>query len=268
MNEKAVVIIPIYKTQIDENEQRSLKQCFKILGAHPIVFIKSEKLDVSSYYPHLDGHDFRIESFDNDFFSDIRGYNRLMLSQELYGRFLNYKYMLIYQLDAFVFSDQLLYWCDKEYDYIGAPWVEPYKLEMRIKAYLHYKLNIKQKGSMSPSPLQFYNRVGNGGFSLRKTGKLFEICGSHKKMIDFYNKHNANHFFNEDVFWSAEVNRRKKQLAIPDYKTAVYFSIEQEPGLALSLTGGKLPFGMHAAHVYPNVWTPIIQKVIDLNNAL
>ena len=34
--------------------------------------------------------------------------------------------MLIYQLDAYVFKDELLNWANKGYDYIGAPWL-PWK---------------------------------------------------------------------------------------------------------------------------------------------
>lgn len=44
-----------------------------------------------------------------------------MLEADFYRRFGKYKYMLIYQLDAFVFSDKLLDFCEMGYDYIGAP---------------------------------------------------------------------------------------------------------------------------------------------------
>ena len=39
----------------------------------------------------------------------------------LYSRFEKYEYMLIYQLDAFVFSDRLMEFVEAGYDYIGAP---------------------------------------------------------------------------------------------------------------------------------------------------
>jgi hypothetical protein len=35
------------------------------------------------------------------------------LSASFYERFLDTKYILIYQLDAFVFKDELQEWCDK-----------------------------------------------------------------------------------------------------------------------------------------------------------
>lgn len=254
MDSTPVIVVPIYKSHVSENEQWSLRQCFKVLGNHPIVFIKPEGLDISPYIPYTFNKSFEEESFDPGFFSDIRGYNRLMLSQEFYGRFLKYSFMLIYQLDAFVFSDDLKYWCSQGFDYVGAPWIERHKFTRKIRSYLHYKLNRKQNGSISPTWLQFYNRVGNGGFSLRNIKKFHEICGSHKQMIDFYNERNHNHFFNEDVFWSIEVNRLGKRLNIPRCQKALHFAIEQKPDLALSRLNGALPFGMHAWHQYPEVW--------------
>jgi hypothetical protein len=65
-----------------------------------------------------------VESFPKRYFENIEGYNELLLSASFYERFLDTKYILIYQLDAFVFKDELQEWCDKGYDYI-APWIAP-----------------------------------------------------------------------------------------------------------------------------------------------
>ena len=42
-----------------------------------------------------------------------------MVSPLFYLNFKKYRYLLIYQLDALVFRDELLEWCSKEIDYIG-----------------------------------------------------------------------------------------------------------------------------------------------------
>jgi hypothetical protein len=47
-----------------------------------------------------------------------------MLSIDFYKRFRDYKFILIYQLDAYVFRDELEYWCEQDYDFIGAPLIE------------------------------------------------------------------------------------------------------------------------------------------------
>ncbi len=43
-----------------------------------------------------------------------------MMDNTFYKQFLNYEYILIYQLDAFVFKDELNY-CSQGIDYVGAP---------------------------------------------------------------------------------------------------------------------------------------------------
>jgi len=44
-----------------------------------------------------------------------------MMSPAFYDAFKAFDYILIYQLDAFVFRDELEYFCSLGYDYIGAP---------------------------------------------------------------------------------------------------------------------------------------------------
>lgn len=64
-----------------------------------------------------------IVPFPDTYFKGIAGYNRLMMSPEFYETFAQWEYILIYQTDAWVFSDRLSEWCSKGYDYIGAPWI-------------------------------------------------------------------------------------------------------------------------------------------------
>ena len=253
------IVIPIYKTSLKDYELMSLQQCYKILNNFPIVFVKPESLSLSSYKSLVDSNNWHIESFDNDYFKDIQGYNRLLLSESFYARFLKYEYILIYQLDAFIFKDELQYWCKQGYDYIGAPWVQRYKFKRKIRSLIHYKLNRKQRNGVLPTSLQFYNRVGNGGFSLRKVEKFYELCKTQKLLIDYYNQ-NEHNFYNEDVFWSLEVNRKKKQLYIPHYRKALHFSIEQDPALAMRLNEGNLPFGAHALYAFSEFWRPYVKE--------
>lgn len=267
------VVIPVYKSTLSRQEQLSLKQCCKMLGHHPITLIKPHTLCIAAYKQYH-SH-FLVESFDDEYFENIGGYNRMMLSFGFYERFLRYQFILIYQLDAFVFKDELLHWCGKGYDYIGAPWLgTPLSGNIfRRLAYTRrlnkaYREDIKQEGSILPVDMQFINRVGNGGFSLRRVGRFYDICRQEQQMIAYYNRNNDHHFFNEDVFWSLEVNRRERRLKIPDYKKAVGFSIEFNPEYAFQLNKWKLPFGCHAWHHYPHFWAKNVSQsapFIDAN---
>ena len=262
MNSTVAVIVPLYKTELNHLEEISLRQCFRILSQHKIIAIKPKNIDLKHYNFKFD----EIISFDNSFFDGIAGYNQLMLSASFYEKFLKYKFILIYQPDAFVFSDELLYWCNQGYDYIGAPWLRPAnhpdiikKIKNKVLKYLHIKNNTKIPNSNLPTELQFENSVGNGGFSLRNTQKFYEICGKNKTLIDTYNNKTEDSF-NEDAFWSIEVNRKAKQLRIPGYKRAVYFSIENNYHYGFKLTKGKLPFGCHSWDKNIDFWKPIFKS--------
>ena len=60
--------------------------------------------------------------FENKNFTSRNSYSKLLLSSKFYERFSDYDYMLIYQLDCLIFSNDLKKWTDLNYDYIGAPW--------------------------------------------------------------------------------------------------------------------------------------------------
>ncbi|RAJ25579.1 DUF5672 family protein [Pedobacter cryoconitis] len=260
--EIATVIVPLYKVKLDPLEEISLQQCFKMLSGYKIIAIKPHSLSLSAYNFKFDD----VVSFEDEFFKNPAGYNKLMRNASFYEKFLAYKYMLIYQPDVFVFRDDLRYWCEQGYDYIGAPWLReaPYpdlikKIKNEFRIARHIKQNVKQPGTDLPSDMQFENRVGNGGFSLRNIQKFHIICMEDHQMIDFYNSRPEYHF-GEDVYWSLEVNRKSKRLNIPDYKKAAHFSFENSCEHALIITGGKLPFGCHAWDRNLNFWQPILEK--------
>jgi len=253
------VVIPFYKPQLNQNEEKSVNQCFNILSNHDIIAVKPKHLELSYGFAFSE-----IISFDDHFFANISGYNQLMLSTVFYQKFLGYQYILIYQPDAWVFKDELLKWCAMGYDYIGAPWLRetPYpdlikKIKSKVINYIHVSRNIKQPNSLLPTDLQLENRVGNGGFSLRNTKKFYKICLNYRDLIRKY-ECETDHRFNEDVFWSLEVNRKHRQLRIPNYKKAAYFAMETQLAHAFQITGGQLPFGCHAWESYLDYWKPFI----------
>ncbi|CAM4262627.1 hypothetical protein SAMN06265348_108195 [Pedobacter westerhofensis] len=270
MDDLVSIIIPLYKSELSPLEEISISQCFKILSSYKIIALKPQKLEMVNYkFPFNE-----IVSFGDEYFESIAGYNRLMLSSAFYEKFLKYKFILIYQPDAFVFRDDLAYWCNQGYDYIGAPWLRytAYpdvfkKIKNHTQRFLHTKLNLHQPDNNLPTEIQLENRVGNGGFSLRNTKRFYEVCIRNKKMIAHYNSR-AEHQFNEDVFFGLEANRKRKQLNIPNYKKAIYFSMNDQLEFAFKLTEGKLPFGCHAWNLYVDFWAPVMASAsgVDIKN--
>jgi hypothetical protein len=264
---KVAVVVPIYKTALTRYEELSIWQCKKVLDRYPIIAIKPTGLDLAG----LSENNIFDDSIDFDpaFFRDVQGYNRLRLSAEFYTAFLGYEFILIYQLDAFVFKDELLQWCSSGYDYIGAPW--PKRLEepdfvkaLKTKTITRYHQWRNTMEDGLPHPRQFDNQVGNGGFSLRRVAKFYRIAGEMQDKINEYHLRDE-HQFHEDVFWSIEVNRKIPRLKIPEYKKAYRFSIENNPARGVRFNKGQLPFGCHSWDQNLDFWKPyLIQMGYDV----
>lgn len=230
------IVIPIYKVDLSEGEQKSLNQCVKVLGDFPIIFAQPKSLDSSS----IDfGGLIQKEKFDDSYFKDVLSYNTLMLSEEFYKRFYDSEYILIYQLDAYVFKNELRAWCLKGYDYIGAPWLaSPDTLTNRFVKLFHSKRK-KERNAI-------FFKVGNGGFSLRKVASSLMVTQKLEEEIKTNLQREEDDFWiMEDVFWSIKVPSFFPSFKIPFYKEAIAFAFDRKPELALKLNNNELPFGCH-----------------------
>lgn len=245
------VVIPIYTLDLDEIELLALRQCFKVLGHHDIAIVKPQSLDLSPLAGLIGGEPhYRVEEFEDSYFAGREGYNRLMLSTDLYRRFLDSRYIFIHQTDVYVFREELDDWCQRGYDYIGAPWlpaigdVSGWNLPQRALYQLRRVLG-KNKSSCHAINLKY--RVGNGGCSLRHTRHMLEAA---QKLAPEFNEINSLPYSPEkfeDVVWSVRVNELcPGALKIAPWQEAVHFSIESHPTMAMRLTGGKLPMATHA----------------------
>lgn len=163
MSREVAIIIPVYRKTPNNTEQKSLDQCFKILKSHPIIFFCAHTFDSSYYEEYTNSQNilFQKKTFHPKYFKDKKGYNSLCLSQHFYTEFLNFDYVLIYQLDAWVFKDELNFWCSLGYDYIGAPFPVDF--------------NAKQEDVT-------FSVVGNGGFSLRKVTTIVNLLNDYKRI--------------------------------------------------------------------------------------
>lgn len=266
MMKQAKIVIPIYQDHFSEYDLISFERCYKIHPNHPIVIVKPEGLDLSwlhNKYPNLEE-----ESFSKSFFKSIEGYNQLMLAPEFYQRFLDVEYILIYQLDAFVFEDQLNEWCNKGYDYIGAPWLLkpkyqhfPHCILFKLKTLLCFLQG-------KPNRQILYSKVGNGGLSLRRTETFYRIAKEDRKTIEYYlSMKKKIHWYNEDVYWALEAKKKDSSFNLPDFKEALKFSFDLSPELCYEMNEYKLPYGCHAwTKGKMNLfWEPMIKNIISKN---
>ncbi len=256
---KNIVVVPLYESNPDQWQCLSFEQCCRLLRGHPICISTNKRVDISQYQKIASQFGINIlrEDFESSYFASISGYNRLMLDKHFYQRYAAYEYMLVYQLDAWVFRDELDNWCNKGYDYIGAPWIEK-----------NENGNIELAG------------VGNGGFSLRRIqhfidvlsyrgpvrpGKQLHLKPSIKnKVYKFFYSHGYQNTLTyykkdetlfEDIFLSIFLADTKLRAVTPDAETACHFAFEQEPSYLYSKTK-QLPFGCHAwqKYEYDSFW--------------
>lgn len=253
------VVIPVYREFFGELEEKSFLQCCRILKDYEIVIAHPEGLNCSFLFQK--SKKITTESFPEYFFKSIEGYNELLLLPLFYERFLNTEYILIYQLDAFVFKDELEKWCNKGYDYIGSPWIATPVDSLMMKIFDKIARIFWSKKKKERQ--QIFFKVGNGGFSLRKVASHFAIVKQHSLFIsNFLNEKEKKIYAIEDVFWSLKAPEFDVNFKIPDYREGVFFGIDRKPEIAMKLTNNELPFGCHAINK-PKVidfWKPILDK--------
>ncbi|GAB2556826.1 DUF5672 family protein [Spirosoma areae] len=260
------VVLPVYKPELTDYERISLTQCLNVLNKYPIWLAAPHSLDISAYQKI--GPDLQARRFDDAFFTDIQGYNRLMLSDEFYEAFSDQEYVLIHQLDAFVFQDDLTYWCGQNYDYIGAPWLRDRdftgwldQLDFTVRQRVATWLNLKKEDGITPREIINLNGVGNGGLTLRRVSAMLRCLKLFRRKITEYERIHM-HQYHEDVFWGIEVNRYWPRLRIPTYRKALHFSVEFFPDWAIThYNRGKLPFGCHAWDIHgTDYWRPVFAR--------
>lgn len=231
------VIIPVYKPKLTKEEEEAYKRCNTILADYKRILVAPENLDIGNY--EIDKFNVQLKRVDNKYFGSIGTYNKLILSAYFYKLFTDYQYILIYQLDAIVFKDELLQWCKKDYDFIGAPWVNS-----RRRIFLNILLKVSvMKALEYIFSARFKIVVGNGGFSIRKVDSFIQSIEDQKSLIMKWGA-------NEDYFWGLFAKANGKPFKLPDFKESIQFAFETNPEKLYKLNNSQLPFGTHAWEKY------------------
>lgn len=271
-NHKVAIVIPTHKAVPSAFEVISIQQCYKVFPNTPIIFCFPEELETTKYEQIAKNKNstFNCIYFPKKDFSSFLHNNHLLVTKRFYSKFKNFDYMLLYHTDSFVFRDELAYWCNKGYDYIGAPFFDGFK-----------------DGDGSE---KFWG-AGNGGFSLRKISSFLKVCNSFsyirtpKELIAINKKkrlferllfplklvkhlsisNNTFHWFNdfydhEDMYWGVFVKRNFPWFKVASIEEAIPFSFEMQAEKLLEKNKNQLPFGCHAWWLYElDFWKPYIE---------
>lgn len=251
-NIKCGILIPRYRDYVDPFENISMIHLKHFLNEFEVRVVKPESLQLSS-------NPYKVICFPDNYFVSIPAYSRLLLSPFFYESFIDFDYILIYQLDCLVFSHDLMRFCKLGYDYIGSPLFHRYEVKPIV------------------------SRVGNGGLSLRRVQGFLDVLHSPRHVSEkvpvlqdfctasipdlsewpFYQRwikkaqvlravrkgvdwYSSNFTVNEDLFWSDRARLFHPGFKIAPLDVALKFAFDRHPQTCFELNARQLPFGAHA----------------------
>jgi hypothetical protein len=260
MNQKLrptpVVVVPVHRQQPTPDEQFGLQRCGQVLGHHPIRIVHPEGLNLELYKDLLPTA--KPLPVPVAWMASIRAYNRMMINPAFYQKFDHFSHVLVHEPDALAISDQLFYWCEQPFDYIGAPWFEGFQ------------------SAASDAPII---GVGNSGFSLINIRAIRLFLDSNRRWIsrmiiakDLFRKilrrpsryplnflieafgssgllGGAHRLVDDqcDLFLTLHASSSTPTLfRVADAHSALRFSWEVNPSRCSELCNNHLPFGIHA----------------------
>jgi hypothetical protein len=261
INNTVAIVVPLHKafSKLSENEKLALESSCRQLDQYHHILVGPKQLKWKEYQNFYadKGINIQIVKFKAIFFLNIGGYNRLLRSLLFYKNFVKYEYILIFQTDAYVFKNELEFWCSKGYDYIGGPWLN------------------SANGCDSESRII---GAGNGGFSLRRIEpaikllkriralnlirKIWRVSYLNRivqfpiflrlflidfKVVNFdqMDKLSVHAVANEDQFWCQIVANTFSDYNVSNIEDAIKFSFDVNPSLLFKLNNKQLPFGCH-----------------------
>ena len=255
---RVAIMVPLISASLNEDEAISMRHLREFLDGYDKFLLVPEGLEA-----RMEG--FTALPLDQKHFGSAANHNRMLYRTDFWEKFGDYEYVLMYHLDALVFSDQLEEWCGRGLDFIGAPFL-----------------------CCAESPWVKEERVGNGGFALYRVPSVLKVLWS--RYIGDPSKFWEDRFWKEretvrsvlrplraavpswlkggvtsglrtqlkkidrtevnergnDLFWSDEAKRHWPEFRVGSLEEGLAFAFETQPSVSLERVGGKLPFGCHA----------------------
>lgn len=266
MKYKFCIIIPVHSPILNICEQLSLKRLVNVIKNknYDVFFITPENLDLSEYKKIIDSElssndkfTFSRISFDKKYFQNSDAYNKFCIDYNFYKTFYDYKYIFMYQLDCYLFKDNIEEWCDKNYDFIGSPILSEYS------------------GWKDNNDIIWVPKVGNGGFGLRKISTFMEITDPNGELMQYFKDiygqplYDLKKFNQEDKYFY-NIFRYYWEANILSWKEACKFGLDMTPELLENYLGKIDINDIMGCHAWPKnirFWKDkipeITQEIID-----
>lgn len=255
---RVAIMVPLPSPKLSADDEISIRHLRRHLGGYDKFLLVPQGMPVD-----MDG--FSVLELDRKHFGSAANHNRMLYRTDFWENFADYEYVLMYHLDALVFSDQLQEWCDRGLDYIGSPFLK-----------------------CADAPWVREERVGNGGFALYRVPSVLKVLWN--RYADDPSRWYQDHYWRQievqrnllkpvraavpawlkgkataplrgqlqkmdrtevnergnDLFWSDHAKRYLPEFRVASLEDGLAFSFEMEPRRCLERTGGRMPFGCHA----------------------
>jgi len=223
-----VVVVPAYKTELDETEAKAMDQSLEHLAGFEVRLLTHPHLSLDWYESRWGKRPMIYMDASN--FQSARTYSAMLLSHEFYEKLEGFEYHLICQTDAIIFKPELGFWLAQRYDYIGAPWPDGWEMMFPSGKTLDVQEALLVKSF-----------VGNGGLSLRRNETMVRALDRFPAASALWKKLGNP----EDLFFSAALSMMP-HVRLPNLATAAAFSRELNPqGIVSKLLVGEQSFGAH-----------------------
>jgi hypothetical protein len=285
-----IVVVPAYRETMLNWEHFALINNLKQLSNYAFALVVPESLDCHEYLSLAPS--INVCRFPDLCFATVEGYSLLCLSKLFYQTFQQFEYMLICQLDAFVFEDQMQDWLSKKYSYIGGAVAKSDEASGQIIRWITSQ---------------------NGGFSLRNIHSHLQVLHSQKKInckaIDFeiykdmtgttlavdssashrlkillqssiaqvqhgFARMSSQEYIDagqqsciaEDQFWSRFAPFFDAGFKIAPLQEAQRFCMQFGLEQTVPMLGSQMPFGCHGREIVTTMYKLIVEKRVPEND--
>lgn len=267
IQKRVAIIIPMgLNPSLNEIEKISLRHLDHFIDKHDRFFIIPEGT-------RFEYKDYKSKKFPRKYFGSVAAHARMLYNAKFYHEFQEYEYLFFYHTDAIVLSPNLDYWLDKNYDYIGPPWITsektPWVTKPRVgnsgfallkvesieralrnrvlsKPHLYWSSIFVRNGKKLEKAMPF----------LRKLNRRFPNLILLRDMLHEWDRSETNKN-NTDLFYSDRAKLYYPEFTVAPFEEGLRFGFEVEPQRCFEMNNRELPFGAHAWYKYDKAfWEP------------
>ena len=254
VNSKLAIVVPTQKSYLSYLEKEVIDR---------ISQLYSKRFNLFLVVPEDSKINYQAKGFKNIyldptfFYTNIQGYNSLMVDVNFYKIFENFKFMLIHHLDAIILKDEIELWISKNYSYIGGPSIGKsliYKKPKSIKYFCNGGLSLRKNSDfikvLNSKKIYFNNfdiKTIKALAKLKHIKKYINLITKNYYSINNFDVQNftKEYFLNEDFFWTFFAKIFIRNFILPkEILECANFSLDNGYKFYLKKLK-KNPFGIH-----------------------